>query len=260
MFEELSPPYSTIVVDPPWPYDAGWPQWGDHAGIDHVRNPLPYSAMTIPEIAEMPVLDLAGPNAHLYLWTTNQHIWAARDIAYGWGFDVAQILTWCKPPRLGPGGLFATTTEFVLYGRRSIKAKRQVERAGALIHDAREAAGITRAELHRLVRGGTPTGIVFRWEDDDSLPNEQDWERLVEALPSLQGVERPFVEPPPPREQTRVNTSWWEWPRGPHSTKPAGFMDIVEVVSPSPYVELFARQPRLGWDAWGYGYEAREAS
>ena len=25
--------------------------------------------------------------------------------------------------------------------------------------------------------------------------------------------------------------------------------------SPGPYVELFARQPRLGWDAWGHGYE-----
>ena len=37
--------------------------------------------------------------------------------------------------------------------------------------------------------------------------------------------------------------------------KPAGFMDLVERVSPGPYVELFARQPRLGWDSWGHGYE-----
>ena len=40
-----------------------------------------------------------------------------------------------------------------------------------------------------------------------------------------------------------------------HSQKPAAFGDLVELVSPGPYVELFARAPRLGWDAWGYGYE-----
>lgn len=40
-----------------------------------------------------------------------------------------------------------------------------------------------------------------------------------------------------------------------HSRKPAAFGDLVERVSPGPYLELFARAPRLGWDAWGKGYE-----
>lgn len=40
-----------------------------------------------------------------------------------------------------------------------------------------------------------------------------------------------------------------------HSQKPAAFFDLVERVSPGPYVELFAREPRLGWDSWGHGYE-----
>lgn len=53
----------------------------------------------------------------------------------------------------------------------------------------------------------------------------------------------------------RENQSHWDWPRGAHSAKPAAFMDMVERVSPGPYVELFARAPRLGWDSWGYGYE-----
>lgn len=46
------------------------------------------------------------------------------------------------------------------------------------------------------------------------------------------------------------------WPRpGGHSVKPAPFGDVVEKCSPGPYVELFARAPRLGWDHWGHGYE-----
>lgn len=40
-----------------------------------------------------------------------------------------------------------------------------------------------------------------------------------------------------------------------HSAKPDGLMDLVESASPGPYLELFARAPRLGWDSWGHGYE-----
>jgi N6-adenosine-specific RNA methylase IME4 len=58
----------------------------------------------------------------------------------------------------------------------------------------------------------------------------------------------------------RVERNWWQWKRGPHSAKPPAFLDIVEQVSPGPYVELFARAPRLGWDSWGKGYEIGAAS
>lgn len=50
------------------------------------------------------------------------------------------------------------------------------------------------------------------------------------------------------RAATRLDTTWWEWPRGPHSAKPEAFLDLVEQVSPGPYAELFARRARLGWD------------
>jgi N6-adenosine-specific RNA methylase IME4 len=36
-----------------------------------------------------------------------------------------------------------------------------------------------------------------------------------------------------------------------HSKKPEGFLDLVEQVSPGPYLELFARRARFGWDYWG---------
>lgn len=36
-----------------------------------------------------------------------------------------------------------------------------------------------------------------------------------------------------------------------HSRKPEHFLDLIEQVSPPPYVELFARRHRLGWDTWG---------
>ena len=40
-------------------------------------------------------------------------------------------------------------------------------------------------------------------------------------------------------------------PRGRHSEKPAEVYERIERLVPGPYLELFAREPREGWDAWG---------
>jgi N6-adenosine-specific RNA methylase IME4 len=45
--------------------------------------------------------------------------------------------------------------------------------------------------------------------------------------------------------------TWHQWPRGEHSAKPEAFLDLVEQVSPGPYLEMFARRARFGWDYWG---------
>lgn len=48
-----------------------------------------------------------------------------------------------------------------------------------------------------------------------------------------------------------ANTRWFTWPRGVHSSKPDAFYDLVERACPGPYLELFARRARFGWDYWG---------
>ncbi len=52
-----------------------------------------------------------------------------------------------------------------------------------------------------------------------------------------------------------VGVVFWRQPYGPngkiHSAKPDGFMDFVESVSPGPYLEMFSRRQRLGWETWG---------
>lgn len=44
--------------------------------------------------------------------------------------------------------------------------------------------------------------------------------------------------------------------KGSHSTKPEAFMDYIETVSQPPYLELFARRKRIGWDVWGNQVES----
>ena len=56
------------------------------------------------------------------------------------------------------------------------------------------------------------------------------------------------------RHKQRLDSVWFNWPRmgpGSHSRKPEHFIDMVEQVSPGPYVELFSRRHRMGWDVWG---------
>ena len=53
------------------------------------------------------------------------------------------------------------------------------------------------------------------------------------------------------KAKQRIDSTWWNWKRGQHSAKPEAFLDMVESVSPGPYLELFARRNRLGWATWG---------
>lgn len=59
---------------------------------------------------------------------------------------------------------------------------------------------------------------------------------------------------------SQAPAQWFTWPRSgytqhdpaaAHSAKPPAFYDLVESVSPGPYLDLFARRQRLGWDTWG---------
>jgi len=49
----------------------------------------------------------------------------------------------------------------------------------------------------------------------------------------------------------RNQPSCFDAPLGRHSEKPARAYEIIEAVSPGPRLEMFARQPRAGWDVWG---------
>jgi N6-adenosine-specific RNA methylase IME4 len=171
--------YRTIVADPPWAYGEtrygfsgnGRAIDGDTAG----KRFLPYPEMTLGQIKALPVHELAAPDAHLYLWTTNRYLCDSYAVASSWGFRVSKTLVWCKPAHARPlGGTFGSATEFVLFCRRGSLAS-----------------------------------------------------------------------------TSRTDRDWFEWPRGRHSQKPEAFLDLVEQVSPGPYVELFARRDRLGWDTWG---------
>ncbi len=96
-------PFQVVVADPPWRYDSG--------------NALPYPTMPLDNIKAMPVRDIAGENAILWLWTTNAHLQVAFDVVTAWGFEYKALLTWVKD-RMGTGEWLRGQTEHCLLAAR----------------------------------------------------------------------------------------------------------------------------------------------
>ncbi len=152
--------FATIVADPPWPFE--WNGGGTYRtngrGERHLnrkhKDGLPYSTMSIEDIAALPVETLAADDAHLFLWIPDCHLIAGHGetVARGWGFEPLRLLIWRK-----------------------------------------SGYGLGRFPRPQHEEGGA-----------------------------------------------RV-----------HSRKPDGALDLIERASPGPYLELFARRARFGWDYWG---------
>lgn len=181
VWEGLTPPYRTIVADPPWPKRA-------ITGTLSGNRRFPYSLMTLEDIAAMPVAELADESARLFLWVTAGY---NRDgvgvaTAAAWGFNVTAEIIWEKPC-IGLGRFPRMCHEVLLIGSKG----------------------------------------SMKWTGPRNVRSVQRWPQL------------------------------WCGGRLVHSAKPAAAFDLVESVSPGPYVELFARRQRLGWDHWGYGFEER---
>jgi len=49
----------------------------------------------------------------------------------------------------------------------------------------------------------------------------------------------------------KAQPTWMFAPLAEHSHKPEEQFAVIERISHGPYLELFARRRRLGWDAWG---------
>ena len=103
-------PFSTIYADPPWPERGGG---RIKRGAD--RH---YPLLSVTEIAALPVAGIAAPDAHLYLWVTNNYLPAGFDVMQAWGFRYVTCITWAKEGRFGLGQYFRGKTEHCLWGAR----------------------------------------------------------------------------------------------------------------------------------------------
>ena len=111
--------FGTILADPPW-------QFTNRTGKvapEHKRLSR-YSTMTLQEIMELPIPQLAKDKSHLYLWVPNALILEGLEVMKRWGFTYKTNLIWYKvrkdggPDGRGVGFYFRNVTEIILFGIR----------------------------------------------------------------------------------------------------------------------------------------------
>ncbi|MCH7554340.1 MAG: hypothetical protein IIC82_10130 [Chloroflexi bacterium] len=111
--------FGTILADPPWRFSN---RTGKMAP-EHKRLAR-YATMTLRDIKEMPVAQLAATQSHLYLWVPNALVKEGLEVMERWGFTYKTHLIWYKvrkdggPDGRGVGFYFRNVTEMCLLGVR----------------------------------------------------------------------------------------------------------------------------------------------
>jgi N6-adenosine-specific RNA methylase IME4 len=112
-------PFGTILADPPWRFTN---RTGKVAP-EHKRLAR-YDTMSIAEIAELPVREVAGERSHCYLWTPNALVPDALRVLESWGFTYKTMFVWHKIRKdggsdgRGVGFYFRNVTETIVFGVR----------------------------------------------------------------------------------------------------------------------------------------------
>jgi N6-adenosine-specific RNA methylase IME4 len=115
-FGHLQPlAYDMMMVDPPWKYK----NWSAKGELKNASQHYP--CMTLEELKQMRVGELASRNAVLWLWATNPLLRDAFELMETWGFKFKTAGHWVKRTKnwklgFGPGYILRTAGEPFLIG------------------------------------------------------------------------------------------------------------------------------------------------
>lgn len=105
-----------MLADPPWPERGGGKI---KRGAD--RH---YGLMSVGDIVRLPVATICAPNAHCWIWVTNNYLPAGLRAMEAWGFRYVTNVAWGKVKRktgkvqIGIGQYLRGSHELLLFGVR----------------------------------------------------------------------------------------------------------------------------------------------
>lgn len=97
--------FGCIYADPPWAYNN---QATRAATRNHYDDTL-----TVSQLCEMPIKDLAKDRSHLHLWVTNAFLFEVPRILDAWGFEYRSTFVWVKP-QMGIGNYWRNAHELMI--------------------------------------------------------------------------------------------------------------------------------------------------
>jgi len=103
--------FSVIYADPPWTFKTWSEQGKGRSAEQH------YTCMSMQQIRELPVADLAEDDCSLFLWTTDPMLPQALDLMERWGFNYKTIaFVWAKLNKNAPATLWTPSDFFTGMG------------------------------------------------------------------------------------------------------------------------------------------------
>ena len=118
--------FGAILADPPWQFQN---KTGKVAP-EH-RRLSRYATLTLDDIKQLRVAQVAADAAHLYLWVPNALLPEGLAVMQAWGFRYKSNLVWHKVRKdggsdgRGVGFYFRNVTELLLFGVRGRNARTQ---------------------------------------------------------------------------------------------------------------------------------------
>ncbi|HEY0090117.1 MAG TPA: MT-A70 family methyltransferase [Candidatus Lokiarchaeia archaeon] len=119
--------FNTIVIDPAWQISMT----GEVKRKEHRAEKLPYKTMTLEEIKQIPIKDIANVGCHVYCWTTNKMLKQTFDVLEAWGVNFHLVMPMVKPSGIAPCFGYVFASEFCLLGFYG-KPMQKFKRAGKL--------------------------------------------------------------------------------------------------------------------------------
>lgn len=101
--------FGCIYADPPWEY-------GNRGTRSNVAGEY-QSTMTVEELCQEPVGELAADVCHLHLWVTVAFTFEAKRLLDAWGFTFRSEIVWCKT-QMGIGNYWRLSHEKLLLATR----------------------------------------------------------------------------------------------------------------------------------------------
>jgi len=103
--------YRTILADPPWSYR------NKRTGGSMTSGSLSkYPTLSLQEICNLPVRDIAHKDSCLFLWATVPLLPDCLHVMQEWGFEYKTAVFWRKIMSLGMGFWFRGQVELCLFG------------------------------------------------------------------------------------------------------------------------------------------------
>ncbi len=115
--------FKTIVMDVPWPIDP--------LLLRNFSLSIPYKTMSLEEISNIPIPNIADENCILFFWTTHRFLPDSFPIIEKYGFKYYVTLTWDKVSGLTHQG-FHRGTEFVIVAYKG-KLTKTIKQKGKAI-------------------------------------------------------------------------------------------------------------------------------